>query len=157
MSDWKSDLESFFQDKQKETQVSEKKLTERKSEVATFFSTVVVPAFEEIKTELEKYQREVRVSSGTDFTSIVISYKGETELDYSIKVRIRPGSAFPYPEARFRDPTDGKMYKAEGFLRSGTQDYTVAQITKEEIIKDCLSGYKKAHAPSLAIVNVTNG
>jgi len=142
MSDWKSALESFFQDKQKETQVSEEKLTETKSEVATFFSTVVVPAFEEIKTELEKYQREVRVSSGTDFASILVSYKGETELEYSIKVRISPGYAFPYPETRFRDPTDGKMYRAEGFLRSGAQDYTVAKITKEEIIKHCLSDYK---------------
>jgi len=146
MSDWKSDLESFFQDKQKETQVREEKLTHTKSEVATFFSTVVVPAFEEIKTELEKYQREVRVSSGTDFASIVVSYKGEAELGYSIKVRMRAGSAFPYPETRFRDPTDGKMYRGEGFLRSGAQDYTVAQITKEEIIKHCLSDYK-SHMP----------
>jgi len=55
---------------------------------------------------------------------------GELELDCSIKIRVSLGKAFPYTEIRFRDPPDGKPYKAEGHLRSGTQglqrdtDYT---------------------------------
>ena len=140
MSDWKSDMKGFFQEKQKKAQVDEDKLKETKSEVATFFSEVVIPAFEEIKTELEKYQRESNVFGGIDSASIVISCKGYTEFTYSIKVY--PATLFPYSEIHFRNPSEAKTYRAEGILRTGSQDYTIAQITKEEIIKHFLSDYK---------------
>jgi len=141
MSDWKSDLEGFFHQKQKKAQVDEDKLKGTKSEVATFFSAVVIPAFEEIKTELEKYQREGTVLGGIDSASIVISHKGYTEFTYSIKVH--PGTSFPYSEIHFRNPSEAKTYRAEGILRTGSQDYTIAHITKEEIIKHFLSDYKR--------------
>jgi hypothetical protein len=142
MSNWKSDLASFFNDKEQEIKMEEEKMTDTKIEVAKFYSAVVVPAFEELKAELEKYQREVRISSSTESASIIVSYKGETEFDYSIKVRIHPGKAFPYPETRFRDPSDGKNYLAEGFLGRGIQNYTTSQIDKDEIIQNFLSDYK---------------
>ena len=141
MSDWKSDMEGFFHEKQKKAQVDEDKLKDTKSEVGTFFSAVVIPAFEEIKTELKKYQRESTVFGGIDSASIVISYKGYTEFTYSIKVY--PGTVFPHSEMHFRNPSEVKAYRAEGILRTGLQDYTIAQITKEEIIKQFLSDYKK--------------
>lgn len=141
MSDWKSDMEGFFHEKQKKSQVDEDKLKETKSDVVKFFSAVVIPAFEEIKAELEKYQRESNVFGGTDSASIVISYKGYTEFTYSIKVY--PGTVFPHSEMHFRNPSEVKTYRAEGILRTGLQDYTIAQITKEEIIKQFLSDYKK--------------
>jgi hypothetical protein len=140
MSDWKSDMKGFFQEKQKKGQVDGDKLKETKSEVARFFSAAVIPAFEEIKTELEKYQREGNVVGGIDSASIVISYKGYTEFTYSIKVH--PGTQFPYSEIHFRNPSEAKTYRAEGILRTGSQDCTIAQITKEEIIKHFLSDYK---------------
>ncbi len=140
MTNWKSDMESFFHKKQKNAQVDEAKLKETKSGVATFFSAVVIPAFEEIKTELEKYQRKSNVFGEIDSASIVISYKGYTEFTYSIKVY--PGTLFPYSEIHFRKPSEVKTYRAEGILMTGSQDYTIAQITKEEIIKQFLSDYK---------------
>jgi hypothetical protein len=114
MSDWKSDMEGFFHAKQKKVQVNEDKL--------------------------KKYQRESNVVGGIDSASIVISYKGYTEFTYSIKVY--PGTRFPCSEIHFRKGSQVKTYRAEGILRAGSQDYTVAQITKEEIIKQFLSDYK---------------
>ena len=140
MSDWKSDMEGFFHEKQKKAQVDEDKLKDTKSEVGTFFSAVVIPAFEEIKIELKKYQRESNVFGGIDSASIVISYKGYTEFTYSIKVY--PGTVFPCSEIHFRKPSEVKTYRAEGILRVGPPGYTVAQITKEEIIKQFMSDYK---------------
>jgi len=140
MSDWKSDMEGFFHEKQKKAQVDEDKLKDTKSEVGTFFSAVVIPAFEEIKTELKKYQRESNVFADIDSASIVISYKGYTEFTYAIKVY--PDMPFPCSEIHFRKGSGVKTYKAEGILRAGSQNYTVAQITKEEIIKQFMSDYK---------------
>jgi hypothetical protein len=142
MSDWKSDLDDFFQKKEVKNKTIEVQLEETKSKVINFFKEVVVHAFEELKTEMEKHQRDVKISSGTDSASIVVYINGEKEFDYSIKVRVHPQRAIPYPETRFRDRTDGKTYRAEGFLRSGSQDYSINDISKDEIIKHFLTDYK---------------
>ena len=142
MSDWKSDLDKLFQEKAEEDKVNEEKLTRIKSEVSAFYSNIVTPAFEELKAQLEKHQREVLISIGDESAIIATKYNDELELDCSIKIRVSPGKAFPYTEIRYRDPTDCKPYKAEGHLRSGTQDYNVTQITQEEIIRHVISEYE---------------
>ena len=116
---------------------------ETEAEIATFFSKVVLPAFEEIKSDLEKYQRDVRVSSSKNVASIAIRYKGEPEVTYSIRVDVHHRSAIPHVETEFIEQTNGKMYRSKGVLRSGLQNYTIADIRKEEIIKYCLADYKR--------------
>jgi hypothetical protein len=56
-----------------------------------------------------------------------------------------PNGAFPYPEIRIRNHSDGKSYRSEGFLRSRAQDYKITSITQEEIILHLLADYK-SHA-----------
>ena len=143
MSDWKSDLANFFSEKEEKNELNEEKLKDTEAEVAKFYSKVVIPAFQELKVELEKYYREVRISSGLTSASIIVIYKGQKEIDYSIKVRIYPYNAFPYPHTRFRDES-GKIYITEGFLRSGSQAYNISQIKKNEIIQHFLVDYKRS-------------
>lgn len=145
MADWQGELASFFQDKEQKQIETDLKLSEARVKVADFYRDVVVPAFEDVKSELEKYERDVRISSGPDSASISVSHCGEVELVYTLKVRVSANGAFPYPETRFRNHSDGKHYKSEGFLRSGAQDYTITSITKEEIILHLLADYK-SHA-----------
>jgi hypothetical protein len=142
MSDWKSELERFFQEKSQHEVTNAVQLVETTAEVLAFYSNVVIPAFEELKTELEKHQRKVLVTRGDMAASIEVEHNGQFELKYSVRVRIGPRQAFPYPATQFRDKSDGKIYRAEGELRSGLQDYSIAEITKDEIIKHFLTNYK---------------
>jgi hypothetical protein len=141
MSEWKSDLASLFSEKE-ENKNNEEKLKITRAGVTKFYSEVVIPAFEELKIELEKYHREVKLYTGEVYASIIVGHQGETEANYSIRVRIIPGRAFPFPETIFIEPSDGKSYRVEGFLRTGSQDYDITQINKDEIIQDFLSNYK---------------
>jgi hypothetical protein len=147
MADWHGELESFFQEKEQKQKDLAQKLTNTHGEVSTFFDNVVVPAFEELKSELEKYGREVKIILMNESAFISISHKGDTELDYTLAVAIGTRGAFPYPETRFLNRRDGKTYHAKGRLRDGSQDYTIESITKQEIIRHVLTEYKN-HAKS---------
>lgn len=141
MSDWKTDLDDFIRNKERQEKVDENKLKEIDSKVKEFYSTIVTPAFEELKKELEKHQREVQISAGHNLASIIVKYEGELELDYSIKVTVSPKGAHPSQQTHFRDKS-GRTHRAEGYPRSGNQDYTIYNITKDDIIKNFISEYK---------------
>jgi len=142
MKDWEKDLSHFFEKRESKKQHNEEKVKQKKSEVESFYSLKVVPAFEELKNELEKHGREVSVYASKEHASIAVKFEGVEEYHYAIKVRIFPNRAFPYPETHFTSKKDGKSYKSEGFIRSGSQDYDIADISKEEIIHNFLEGYK---------------
>jgi hypothetical protein len=141
VADWQGELASFFQDKEQKKIETDQELHETCVKVVDFYRDVVVPAFEDVKSELEKYGRDIRISSGSDSASISVSHCGEVEFQYTLKVRVSPNGAIPYPETHFRNHSDGKSYKSQGCLRSGVQDYTVTTITKKEIILHLVADY----------------
>lgn len=111
-------------------------------EVKDFYTSKVIPAFEELKTELEKKGREVNLDANKESTSIEVKFEGEEEFHYAIKVRIYPDHAVPYPEIHYTDRNSGRRYSSKGSMRSGTQNYDISDISKEEIIQHFLEKYK---------------
>lgn len=140
MDDWKSDLDSFFEAKASREEKQSKNLEANRKRVSDYISSVVIPAFEELKIELEKHGREVTIHMGSDLASLEVNYQMDLELDYRFKVRISAKGTFPYPETRFME--QGKRYIAEGYFRSGSQDFTIEDLSREEIIKSFLVDYK---------------
>jgi hypothetical protein len=58
-----------------------------------------------------------------------------------VRIRISPEGVVAHPETTSRDPSGGKRYRAQGYFRSGSQDYGSDLITKEEIIKNFMNDY----------------
>jgi choline/glycine/proline betaine transport protein len=142
MSDWKADLKDIFTTKETKEEEDNQRLKKVNSEISRFISTTVIPAFEEIKEEIEKnYQRTVKISISTKSATIKIEHYSATEFEYSIKFQIHQNGVYPYSEEQ-RTDKKGKFF-TEGFLRSGSQDYTTADITKDEIINHTILEYKK--------------
>jgi len=134
MKDWKKDLNNFFNKTEEKEQDKEKRIKEKKSEVESFYSLKVIPIFEELKIELEKHGRRVEVYSTEGYASITVEFEGIEECSYAIKVRVSPDCAFPYPEYSYTNKKDGKVYEStQGFIRGGSQDYNISDISKEEI------------------------
>jgi hypothetical protein len=142
LPDWRTDLADFLREMENRPEAREDRLRRAKTQIDEFFSETVIPAFEELKTELEKYGREVKVFRGLNSASLTVSYMGYTELEYAIKVRARPNGAFPYLEVRFMDGAAGRIYSTEDYFRSGAQTYDIADISKDEIAENFLSDYK---------------
>ena len=148
MTDWENKLDKFFANKEVKEKETATKLSVTETEVPIFIEQVVMPAFRELRPALERHGREVAVFGGQE-PRIVIKYNGQEEFEYAIHIRVSPGHAVPVPKTRRRDKKDGKLFGAEGYLRSGTQDYSISEITKDEIIEHFLSDYMGhiAHSP----------
>ena len=143
MKNWKKILASFFEEKEEEKGKKEKKQSHEKLRVEKFYSTIVNPAFEELKSELKKYGREVDVyTERTDFASIILQFEGDEELDYSIEVMLYPGLAFPRPVIHYTEWASSRRLRVEGIFRIGIQNYDISDITKDEIIEHFLNEYK---------------
>ena len=136
MGDWKKDLKAFF-----EVQRIEKKRKqendESKSQIEKFYTSKVRSTFKELKKELERYGREVKIAVGNNFAAIDVSHKGLLELNYQIKVK----DVYPYPEMYYRDKSANGIW-AEGTFKLGIQKYTILDISKEVIIENFMREYK---------------
>jgi hypothetical protein len=143
MKNWKKMLASFFEIQKEEKEKKEKKHSHEKLRVEEFYSTIVNPAFEELKSELKKHGREVDVyTERRDYASIIVQFEGAEELDYSIEVMLYPGLAFPRPVVHFTEWASSRRLRVEGLLRAGIQDYDISDITIDEIIEHFLNEYK---------------
>ena len=115
MSDWKDDLKSFFEEKERHDKAFAEQIQNAEKQSASFLSNTVVPAFEEIQVELEKFGREVIISDEGQAINIQIFNKGSLEFDYWIKVDIN--NLRPHPEIQLT--VDEKNVLLEGTLRVG--------------------------------------
>ena len=141
MKDWETDLDTFFSTTEQKQQDDAVKLVESQKVAADFLAQEVAPAFEEVKALLEKHGRKVESSVGTDEAHMTVHYHGNKELDYTVVCRVRPGFAVAIPLTRGYD--GGEHYRAEGFFRSGAQDYGCEDLKKDEIINNLLDTYKQ--------------
>ena len=140
---WKKNLANFFKKQKEEKEEKEEKHSHEKSRVEKFYSTIVKPAFEELKSELKKHGRAVEVyTERRDFASIIVQFESEEELDYSIEVMLYPGLAFPRPVIHYTEWASSRRLRVEGLLRTGIQDYDISDITIDEIIEHFLNEYK---------------
>jgi len=143
MENWKKILANFFERQKESKKEKEIKHSHEKLRVEKFYSTIVNPAFEELKSELKKHGREVDVyTERRDFASIIVQFEGEEELDYSIEVMLYPGLAFPRPVIHYTEWASSRRLRVEGLLRAGIQDYDISDITRDEIIEHFLNEYK---------------
>jgi len=154
MKNWKNKLSSFFEKQKEQKEEKEEKYSHEKLRVEKFYSTIVHPAFEELKSELKKHGREVDVyTERRDFASIIVQFKGEEELDYSIEVMLYPGLAFPRPVIHYTEWASSRRLRVEGLLRTGIQNYDISDITGDEIIEHFLNEYKNLTSDHIKKIN----
>ena len=135
MSDWKKDLGEFITRRESERSEKWKEDVDQRAKEALFVAEKLAPALDEVKAELEKHGRKVRVLSENGHASINVTYGGVTELDLTISARL-------HTKELFHDRAKGVMVSAEGMLWTGYPDRSADSITKDEIIKSVITRYK---------------
>lgn len=139
MSDWKSDLDKFFETAKQKATTESIRRQETATEVQIYLQHEILPAFEELRSELEKHGREVSVHVGQDSGSIIVSFQGKQEFHFTIKSN---GSRV-WPETRFREKTNGQIYRAEGIFHGDSSKSDIYHVKKNDIIKHFLEDYKQ--------------
>jgi hypothetical protein len=135
-SDWLSGLNDYFAQTENDPSQGQAAAAQENARDEQFFASVAAPAFQEIKAELEKRGREVSVDSDAHHASIKITYQDHIEFDYALYGR----TMRIYPVKTFADR--GSSFNAEGSLRSDAKDFTVREMTKNELIQHCLKAYE---------------
>jgi len=144
MPDWQSELSAFFQAKDKPSTSESLDAEDTWAICSAFFSGTVMPAFQEIEYEMEKYDRDVMVWGSADMAYIDISHKGERELKYVIRVDLP--NLRPFTEIHYVDPESGKTLISKGIFRVSKKDYSMEDINLEVIINDFLDEYYAHHS-----------
>jgi hypothetical protein len=136
MEDWKKDLKSFFEVQKIDREFKQEK-DETTSRVEKFYASTVRPCLKQLKKELERYGRQVKIAVSSNFAAIDVSHQDRLELNYQSKMR----GINPYPEMYYQD-RNGNGIWSEGVFRRGIQKYTIHDLTREVIIENFLREYK---------------
>lgn len=141
MADWKADLGDLFKAQAENNTAEQDQLAETRRAATEWFKEVAVPAYEELKVELEKHGRRVGVNSSSVSASIEVEHDGALELRHSIEVLLSPGRAFIKLRGRQIDQSDGKPFGWEGQVTASSGDGVIERITKEDLISKFMSDY----------------
>lgn len=111
--------------------------------VETFLHETVLPALQAVAQELRGHGLEVSVEDQQRRVDLTVMHGEEVDFVYAVRARgfASPGFAFPEFETRVSDSK--KYYRAEVYLREGSQHYDVMGYTKEQVIGDILNQYDK--------------
>lgn len=109
-----------------------------KSEIMSYCREVVEPVIKQIKEELSKHQREVRVNLNTILLigSASVYYKGRAEYDYIIQIKqgkTKSSSTIVIKGSGERGGLD---------MRKSLSGLTIEEVKRDEYLKDFLNGYK---------------
>jgi hypothetical protein len=132
---WKSDLKSAFEKQDRKSLSALKKKRTAEEEIKIFLADVVKPAFKEIKSEMGKHNRRVEIAISSR-PSLQIYFDNNLELQFEIEFR----NLHLAPQITTQDK-NGNYSNSELTFRSGAQDFTIHDISKNEIIDFIVKKY----------------
>ena len=94
MSDWRNSLNSFFEESDQGDQEIQKTPFQR------FISDIAVPAFEELRKELEQHGRRVTIRESSSSAVVTVFDGGTEEIMYSLQERSFPDRMLPIAKVR---------------------------------------------------------
>ncbi|MGJ3242926.1 MAG: BCCT family transporter [Opitutales bacterium] len=118
---------------------------ETRQTLATFIDDTVLPAFNELKTELETHGRTAEIIHDDQHAAIRVLKGEEEEFAYAIKANVYRQAHFAYPEQAPRDrQADQFRYAAEAVLRSGSSgEYDLADWSRSGLVNHFLHHYAR--------------
>ena len=142
MMDWRDSLSDIFRRRKEPVPGPARGSQEA---VCRFLETTVLPAFEELKTEFSKHERDVRIERGPEAVGlIVLDAKGREEFFYAVRAQAYQKMSFAFPQLDFKEtPGARPRYRAEVVLRSGPTYFDVTGYTTEQVIRNFLHEYRK--------------
>ena len=117
-------------------------LRDSREKGAAFIDQAVVPAFREIRRELQKHGREVAIEKLRFQAGLIVTREGKEEFRYAVRVRVFRRAVATFPE--LERPDTPRVLRGEIILRGGVhRDYDLSDFSRQGIIEDFLHEYAK--------------
>jgi len=136
MDNWRGSLGGFFREE-------EAKQQKESSDLTTFINNVVLPAFDQLAEELRRHGRSVTTRSSATTATLIVQREGEEEMRYRIQGRMFPNGVLPFADIRCKERKGRKFVTVESMFRSGSSDYTLSDITSDEVIENFVENYTR--------------
>lgn len=144
MDDWKKELDDHFN----ELKTTKKEIKDRhenlKNEAKRFLKKSVMPAFLEIKTELNRHKRECSLDSKKDWAVLLVKKNKKKEFVYEINLNADDDKLLASKSVYMPNEKGKLKLGVEGKIRNAGHSMRLDKITKEDIIGDFLEEYKQA-------------
>ncbi|UNM97061.1 BCCT family transporter [Ignatzschineria rhizosphaerae] len=117
----------------------------RRDNVLKFMDHVVIPAFEEVKAELEKQGLDVVINTEEDGDiRLEVDHGDNANFVYRVKAKhyLKPSFTLLDEESAQEDQ---KYFRAEVYLDDGSKGYDIMGYTKENIMNDIVDQYTSHH------------
>lgn len=150
MEKWKEDLQNTIGKALEEQEERERIHNQRMEEIKEFSTSKVIPAFEELKTELEsgkfeKYRLKVQLYTDDilEQSIKVEDRNSKKELIYTIRAQIPPDGIQIYSVTAFGDIGDVKPQEKRG------QIFNISKVTQEDIAQDFVDNIKQYYVKDI--------
>ncbi len=141
-SSWRERLQRIVRAESRAERRPSVNVNQIREQINEFLDETVIPAFKEIRTELQKHGRDVRIEKHPYQAVITVRKAGKEEFSYAVRGRAYHKLSFAFPQ--FNDKDESRILRAEVVLPSGPRpDHKVNQFTREGIIKDFLDEYAR--------------
>jgi choline/glycine/proline betaine transport protein len=115
-----------------------------REQARAFLSGTVLPALQQVATELRDANYQVAVASDEHEASLTVLHGETHEFLYAVRLRSFAAPSFSYAEpAQEARQRERQYFRAEVHLLEGSQHYDVMGYTTEQVIADVLSQYEK--------------
>lgn len=145
MSNWREKLKNLVETAPAagaDQEEARQRIEERREEITQFIEDTVLPAFNELKAELEQYKRNVEITPGKYKARLVIYHDDAEEFSYVIRGDASHHMSFAWPVIRpginENEVTRAEIQRPGGLKRA----FRLAEFTHDGIIEDFLEGYK---------------
>ena len=143
MADWRRRLRKLIQERRQDDEGQEP-VTDpdaTREPITAFLETVVRPAFDQIASEMAKYERNTRVDAGEDWLSLsVLDAEGEPEFVFAVQGRPFYQMTFAFPTLPEEQAPDS--YTADILINGERHEReALASFTKADVIEEFLDAY----------------
>ena len=133
--DWRTELGSIL-----EGRVRTSRAEQESAQFDAFLRQVATPALQALCTELESHGREAQIREAPAAILLTVRHGDIEEIAFRVLKRPATNGIVPYIEVRLRKGT--RPIRMEGFVRSGSPNHTLDDVTQEEIIQAFLKYYR---------------
>lgn len=109
----------------------------------TFMTETVVPALNDVATEIRARGLPAEVDPGDYQASLTVSHGTADEFVFGVSLRSVPVPSFAVTALEGERQGPDKTWRAEVSLREGSQRYDILGYTREQVIADLLGQYER--------------
>lgn len=144
VEDWKTALDVHFMERKKSKKEIEAKREELKKAARHFMKKEALPAFEDLKDELNRYKRDCEIDHKKMWAALLVRHNNKKEFVYELKL-IADDEHLHLSKSIYVPNDKGKLkLGVEGKVRNPDNSLRIDKVSRTDIIADFLESYKEA-------------